>query len=146
VGSAETWTNAVGVIEMPDGTRLRGRALRRPVPPGERPSFGVYLLAEPPPSMEWEARWIRWMDFRLPRDRSEAVAALVEAHRRARGERVEIACAGGRGRTGTALACIAVMAGVPARAAVGYVRQRYDRHAVETPFQRRFVRQFQLYV
>jgi hypothetical protein len=38
------------------------------------------------------------------------------------------------------------MAGVPAHAAVGYVRDRYDRHAVETPFQRTFVRQFQRYV
>jgi hypothetical protein len=146
VGSAESWTPAVGVVEMPDGTRVRGRGLRRPAPSGERPSFGVYLLAEPPPSMEWETRWIRWMDFRLPRDRSEAVAALVEAHRRAPGERVEVACAGGRGRTGTALACIAVMAGVPANAAVSYVRDRYDRRAVEPPFQRRFVRRFQRYV
>ena len=146
VGSGESWTPGVGVIEMPDGTRVRGRGLRRPAPPGERPSFGVYLLAEPPPSMEWETCWIRWMDFRLPRNRSEAAAALVDAHRRARGERVEIACAGGRGRTGTALACIAVIAGVPAHSAVGYVRDRYDRHAVETPFQRKFVRQFQRYV
>jgi hypothetical protein len=28
-------------------------------------------------------------------------------------------------------------------AAVAYVRDRYDRHAIETPFQRRFVRQLQ---
>jgi protein-tyrosine phosphatase len=92
--------------------------------------------------MEWETHWVQWRDFRLPRDRAEAVAALTDAHLRASHERVEIACRGGRGRTGTALACIAVMAGVPAAEAVGYVRDRYDRRAVETPFQRRFVRQF----
>jgi len=34
---------------------------------------------------------------------------------------VEIACAGGHGRTGTALACLAVLDGVPSREAVRYV-------------------------
>ena len=134
--------SAEGVIEMPDGTRVRGRGLLRPLPSGERPTFGLYLLADEPPQMEWETHWVQWRDFRLPRDRAEAVAALTDAHLRAAHERVEIACRGGRGRTGTALACIAVMAGVPAAEAVGYVRDRYDRRAVETPFQRRFVRQF----
>jgi hypothetical protein len=32
--------------------------------------------------------------------------------------------------------------GVPAGEAVAFVRQRYDAHAVETPWQRRYVRQF----
>ena len=127
---------------MPDGTRFRGRGPRKPLPTGERPGFGLYLLADEPPPMEWETHWVQWRDLRLPRDRSAAVAAFTNAHLRASHERVEIACWGGRGRTGTALACIAVIAGVPAADAVGYVRDRYDRRAVETPFQRRFVRQF----
>lgn len=142
MGPAESWTSAKGVIEMPDGTRVRGRGLRRPLPAGERPTFGLYLLADEPPEMEWETSWVQWRDFRLPRNRAAAVAALTDAYLRASRERVEIACRGGRGRTGTALACIAVMAGVPAAEAVDYVRDRYDRRAVETPFQRRFVRQF----
>jgi hypothetical protein len=37
---------------------------------------------------------------------------------------------------------IAVLDGVPARDAVGYVRERYDSRAVETPWQRRFVARF----
>lgn len=57
-------------------------------------------------------------------------------------ERIEIACAGGRGRTGTALACVAVLDGVPATKAVAYVRGRYDRRAVETVWQRWYVRRF----
>lgn len=61
---------------------------------------------------------------------------------RAATERVEVACGGGRGRTGTALACIAVIDGVPADRAVAYVREHYDRHAVETPWQRRYVERF----
>lgn len=52
-------------------------------------------------------------------------------------ERVEIACAGGRGRTGTALACLAALDGVPACEAVAYVREHYDPRAVETLWQRR---------
>jgi protein-tyrosine phosphatase len=125
---------------MPDGTRLRGRGLRLGLPEGIRPTLGVYLLGERPAAEEWESRWIPWPDFRLPRDAISALATLAEAHARAGKERVEIACRGGKGRTGTALACIAVLAGVAPDAAVEYVRRHYQRHAVETPFQRRFVR------
>jgi len=59
---------------------------------------------------------------------------------RCRGQ--EIACGGGRGRTGTALACLAVLDGVPPRAAVAYVRKHYDPRSVETPSQRRYVTRF----
>ena len=58
-------------------------------------------------------------------------------------DRVEIACCGGRGRTGTALACLAVLDGVPAaRGRRLTSADRYDRRAVETPWQRRYVRHF----
>jgi protein-tyrosine phosphatase len=67
---------------------------------------------------------------------------LLEAWAAALTERVEIACRGGRGRTGTALACLAVIDGVPAGQAVAFVRQHYDPHAVETPWQRRYVARF----
>jgi protein-tyrosine phosphatase len=53
--------------------------------------------------------------------------------------RVEFACTGGRGRSGTALACLAVLDGVPADQAVDYVRRHYDKRAVETPWQKRYV-------
>jgi protein-tyrosine phosphatase len=85
---------------------------------------------------------VRWPDFRLPADPAELRAALVEAHERAATERVELACGGGRGRTGTALACLAVLDGVPAGEAVAWVRAHYDRRAVETRAQERFVRGF----
>jgi protein-tyrosine phosphatase len=94
--------------------------------------------------MPWESHWLRWPDFRLPADRQEAVEALREAWRRSGSERVEIACTGGCGRTGTALACLAVLDGVPNEQAVKYVRERYGRCAVETFFQRRFVARFDL--
>jgi protein-tyrosine phosphatase len=136
------WTLGPGIIEMPDGTRFRGRGLGNPEPNGQQPTFGLYLLGKQPSPMDWESRWLRWPDFRLPSDRAEAARAFADVHALARTGRVEIACGGGKGRTGTALACIAVIAGVPAEEAVSYVREHYDRHAVETPFQRRFVQRF----
>jgi protein-tyrosine phosphatase len=84
---------------------------------------------------------VRWPDFRLPADRGGAVAVLREVLEVAGSRRVEVACAGGRGRTGTALAVLAVHDGVPADQAVAWVRAHYDPHAVETPWQRRWVRQ-----
>lgn len=136
-----TWeAGAPGVVRLPSGRLVRGRGLRRPMPPGPEPTFGVYLLGRQPPAVGWESRWIRWPDFRLPSDRAQARNTLREAWERATGERVEIACGGGRGRTGTALACIAVLDGVPPDEAVAWIRARYDKHAVETPWQKRFVR------
>ncbi|WP_030544263.1 protein-tyrosine phosphatase family protein [Streptomyces albus] len=141
----ETWqlTDA-GVLRLPSGRRVRGRGLRRPIPDGPEPTYGVYLLGGRPPEVPWESHWLRWPDFRLPADGAEARDVLHAAWARAgdEGERVEIACGGGRGRTGTALACLAVLDGVPAGRAVEFVRRGYDRRAVETPWQRRYVRRF----
>ncbi|WP_443073169.1 protein-tyrosine phosphatase family protein [Streptomyces sp. NBC_01451] len=132
-----------GVLRLPSGRLIRGRGLRRPLDPtAPSPSYGVYLLGSRPPEVPWEHRWLHWPDFRLPKDRVDARAALAEVWERAVGERVEVACEGGRGRTGTALACLAVLDGVPAGEAVAYVRAGYDRRAVETPWQRRYVRRF----
>lgn len=136
-----TWeAGAPGVVRLPSGRLVRGRGLRRPMPPGPAPTFGVYLLGRPPPPVDWASQWIRWPDFWLPSDRTRARETLREAWERAAGERVEVACGGGRGRTGTALAYIAVLDGVPPDEAVAWIRARYDRHAVETPWQKRFVR------
>ncbi|GGX51535.1 phosphatase domain-containing protein [Streptomyces minutiscleroticus] len=139
----ELWEDgAAGVLRLPSGRLVRGRGLRRPLPPGPHPSFAVHLLGGRPPEAPWETRWLRWPDFRLPGDPEDARAALTEAWERAAGERVEVACGGGRGRTGTALACLAVLDGVPPGEAVAFVRAGYDRRAVETPWQRRYVRRF----
>jgi hypothetical protein len=138
--ATELWDPAApGVLRLPSGRLVRGRSLRHPVADGPTPAFGVYLLGRPPPAVPWQSRWLRWPDFRLPADPDQARRALTEAWRRSATERVEVACAGGRGRTGTALACLAILDGVAAAQAVAYVRTHYDRRAVETPGQRRFV-------
>jgi hypothetical protein len=140
---AELWDPAApGVLRLPSGRLVRGRALMRPFPEGPEPSLGIYLLGKQPPIVTWESRWLLWPDFRLPASGEHLRAAIAEAWQRADGERVEFACAGGRGRTGTALACLAIADGVPSARAVAYVREHYDPHAVETPGQRRFVKRW----
>ncbi|WP_306215008.1 protein-tyrosine phosphatase family protein [Actinoplanes sp. RD1] len=136
-----TWDSAPSVT-LPSGRVIRGRGLRHAMPTGHLPQFGVYLLGKPPPPVPWDHTWLRWPDFRLPTDPAAAAATFREAWERAATSRVEIACHGGRGRTGTALACIAILDGVPPAAAVAWVREHYDRHAVETPWQKRYVRSF----
>ncbi len=137
-------TDAPGVLALPSGRSVRGRGLRRPLPDGPRPEFALHLLGRRPTPVEWDSRWVPWPDFRLPADRADAADALREAWRRAPGERVELACGGGRGRTGTALACLTVLDGVPPGDAVAFVRAHYHPGAVETPWQRRYVRGFRV--
>jgi hypothetical protein len=153
----DTWDpDGAGVMHLPSGRLVRGRGLRRPVResgagpgagsgPGSgspEPTFGVYLLGAAPPGITWPSRWVRCPDFWVPRDPADARDALREAWERASTGRVEVGCGGGLGRTGTGLACLAVIDGVPAREAVAYVRRHYHPRAVETPWQRWFVRRF----
>jgi protein-tyrosine phosphatase len=131
-------------VTLPDGTVVYGRGRREPRPQGPPPTFGLCLGRDRGsyrPS--WRLEWVDWPDFRLPRDPEAAAAAIRRAHALARdGERVEITCGGGTGRTGTVIACLAVLAGVPGEDAVAWTRTHYRRHAVETPGQRRWVRRF----
>lgn len=133
---------SAGVLRLPSGRLVRGRSLRQPLPPGPTPTFAVYLLDTTPPAVAWESRWLRWPDFWLPTDQKHARKVLHEAWESALTQRVEIACRGGRGRTGTGLACLAVIDGIPAKQAVAFVRQHYHPHAVETPWQKRYVTRF----
>jgi hypothetical protein len=145
----------LGTIALPDGTRVRGRGRREPFPDGPLPDYGLYLGHPPEQSRrallrrraawlpDWPADWIDWPDFRTPRDADAAAARIVGAYHRARsGERVEIACTGGTGRTGTVIACMAVLAGHPAEDAVAWTRSHYRPRAVETPGQRRWIAWF----
>ncbi|HEV2088257.1 MAG TPA: protein-tyrosine phosphatase family protein [Cryptosporangiaceae bacterium] len=130
------WLDDVGLVTLPTGPRVRGRRLREIVSPAD---FALLLAVGPVPP--WPYRRIRWPDFWIPVDHADALDALLEAHRRARdGERVEVACRGGVGRTGTALAALAILDGLAADEAVAWIRARYHHRAVETPWQRRWLR------
>lgn len=129
------------MIVLPDGTRIWGRGRRRGRP--DSPEFGLYLGKDRGERYPWPVEWIDWPDFRVPRDPEHAAAAIERAYLRAKaGERVEVTCGGGNGRTGTAVACMAILAGHPAADAVAWTRANYRRHAVETPWQRRWVERF----
>lgn len=136
---------SAGVLRLPSGRLVRGRGLlrmHRAPSDATVPEFGLYVLGRRPPETAWPAQWLRWPDFWLPLDRGAAIQAIRDVWERTTTQRVEVACAGGRGRTGTVLACLAVLDGVPGGEAVAYVRRNYDPKAVETPWQRRFVQGF----
>lgn len=128
------WTAGdAGVLELPSGRLVRGR--RFSLPAATEPEFGLCLRWSRP-TTSWPSRWVRWPDFGVPLDEADARAAIEEAWRRCGEERVEVACGGGRGRTGTALAAMAMLDGLGLDEAIDWVRRGYDRRAVETPWQR----------
>lgn len=105
------------------------------------PDFGLYLDErwDPP----WPHEHFDWPDYGVPDDLDALRRALTDLLDRARGgERVEVGCLGGHGRTGTALACLAVLAGTPAGDALTWVRTHYCYKAVETDVQERLVATF----
>ncbi len=150
-------------VIFPDGTRVHAGALS-----SRRfgvPDFGLYAYGQPRrrPSRTgrlvnrlsrralhggswvnpWDAEWIHWPDFGVPADDDATARSIVEAFRRAQGgESVEVCCYGGKGRTGTILSCMAVLAGVPSDQAVEWVRANYSPKAVERDAQARWVEWF----
>jgi len=131
----------VAIVTFPDGSRVRAVSLadRREDDP-ER-AYGLYLDARWAPT--WPADVIAWPDFGVPVEPEVAAGQITAAFRRARrGDLVEVGCLGGSGRTGTVLACMAVLAGVPPPESVQWVREAYRREAVETADQEAWVQWF----
>jgi hypothetical protein len=126
------------IVTFPDGTCVCASALSERRFDDPQRSFGLYLDARWQPS--WPAELIEWPDFGVPEDAESAAGKIEAAFTRARGgELVEVGCVGGTGRTGTVLACMAVLAGVSARQAVAWVRGAYRAGAVETVEQEQWV-------
>jgi hypothetical protein len=138
----------VGTLVLPDGAELRGRGLGRPKPEGPDPDYGLYLGSNRlrrrhDAGLAWNHEWIRWPDFLLPLNWADARRRILGLHSRAlAGEAVEVACHGGVGRTGTVLACLATLSGLGPDEAVAWVRENHHHRAVETAWQRRWVRWF----
>ncbi|MFI7431297.1 protein-tyrosine phosphatase family protein [Micromonospora sp. NPDC049836] len=137
MGVAAGWAERTGLVVLPGGALVRGRRIG--VPPPAPADFALLLAPGPVPA--WPYRRLRWPDFWVPRDPADALDALREAWRRAyAGQRVEVACRGGVGRTGTALAALAILDGLTPERAVAWVRAHHHPGAVETPWQRRWLR------
>jgi Protein-tyrosine phosphatase len=130
-------------VEFADGTSVTAVSfgVDEPYRRDAQPRFGLYL--DPRWAPPWPHDHVRWPDFGVPDDSDELRAALAQLLERARaGKLVEIGCLGGHGRTGTALACLAVLTGTPANEAVDWVRAAYCPQAVETAEQVAFVETF----
>jgi hypothetical protein len=128
------------VVVLPDGTEVIAVSFDAtdPYARDQPPDYGRYL------DDHWQPPWthdhLDWPDFGVPDDAAQVIAALRSVVDRARGgERVEVGCLGGHGRTGTALACLAMLTGHPAETAVAWVRANYCADAVETAEQETFV-------
>jgi hypothetical protein len=129
-------------VTFADGTTVVGARflVDDPYERDQAPTFGLYLDGRWAPP--WDHAHLSWVDFGVP-DPTELRIALEDVLARARrGERVEIGCLGGHGRTGTALACLAVLTGTPSDEAVAWVRAAYCEKAVETDEQHAFVATF----
>jgi protein-tyrosine phosphatase len=131
------------IVLFPDGTEVQATAAGRPENDPE-PLFGLYLdrcWEEFRPT--WDHVILDWPDFGVPADLDGATIQIQSAFARAQGgERVEVGCVGGSGRTGTVLACMAILSGVAPTSAVDWTRKAYKRSAVETKEQEGFVESF----
>jgi hypothetical protein len=130
-------------VVLPDGSRVVAASFdpNDPYTREDPPNFGLYLDRQWSPP--WDHAHLEWPDFGVP---AEAAGLRRELEhlldRSRRGERVEVGCLGGHGRTGTALACLAIIDGQPPASAVEWVRTNYCERAVETPEQEAFARAF----
>jgi protein-tyrosine phosphatase len=128
-------------VLFPDGTRVRALALRERREKDDQRDYGLYMDLRWNPT--WSADVIDWDDFGVPRDSEVAARQISSAFERAQaGQRVEIGCAGGLGRTGTVLACMAILSGVPEEEVVEWVRANYRVEAIETAEQEAWIQWF----
>lgn len=108
------------------------------------PDFGLYLDKSWKP--DGMAIMLPWLDFGLPAvSYGFADYAIEEAYSWAQcGALVEVGCIGGHGRTGTVLACMALLADptMTAKDAIWYIRGAYCQHAIETNDQEWYVERF----
>lgn len=120
------------VVDFADGASVTAVSLLGDDQNGREkpPDFGLYF------DEHWNSAWpheqIAWPDLGVP-DTEELKMSLKHLLDRARGgQAVEIGCLGGHGRTGTALAALAVLTGTPPDKAVEWVRAQYCDDAIET--------------
>lgn len=132
-------------VTLPDGTVVLAQGREGPSERPRLPDFALYLDERwrDDPQVTWNCEIVDWPDFELPADETATFAAIVDLHRRVQeGELVEIACRGGLGRTGTVLACLAVLADDAPSDPVRWVRENYRRGAIEGAKQERLVARF----
>ena len=92
-----------------------------------------------------EAEWqLDVPDYGVPDEAGlrAILAQMLEVMRAAPNDAYHIGCKAGIGRTGTVMACLAIMAGAVEGDPVAWLRAAYFQGAIETPGQEAFVRGF----
>jgi protein-tyrosine phosphatase len=92
-----------------------------------------------------EAEWqLDVPDYGVPDEAGlrAVLAQMLEAMRATPKDTYHIGCKAGIGRTGTVMACLAIMAGAVEGDPVAWLRAAYFQGAIETPGQEAFVRGF----
>jgi len=92
-----------------------------------------------------EAEWqLDVPDYGVPDEAGlrAILAQMLEAMRATPKDAYHIGCKAGIGRTGTVMACLAIMAGAVEGDPVAWLRAAYFQGAIETPGQEEFVRRF----
>jgi hypothetical protein len=126
---------------LPNGGRIRASASYHRAEHDPDRAWGLYL--DPYWHPTWPSRVVEWENMALPVDFDDAVEAIHEAKAIIDGGGlVEVGCQGGIGRTGTVIACWAILDGVDPAKAVDWVRAEYLVRAVETPVQEWWVEWF----
>ncbi len=102
------------------------------------PDFGLYLDDVWTPY--WRNEFILWTDHGVPVHLVIAFEQILSAVEMAiDGVEVEVGCIGGHGRTGTALACAAVILGMEPEEAIKHIREAYCKEAIESASQEWYI-------
>ncbi|WP_124054184.1 protein-tyrosine phosphatase family protein [Arcanobacterium ihumii] len=143
----KNWQDTDGVVEFPSGRRVRGRSWRASVT--QEADVSVVLTTASGKEFSnngvigsGETITIDWPDYRLPRRPSQAIQVLRDVWQRSDKELVEITCSGGVGRTGTALAILAIFEGMCSTDAIDFVQEKYNPGSVSEHAQRGFLKDF----
>ncbi|SDF99394.1 hypothetical protein SAMN05421505_10135 [Sinosporangium album] len=124
------------------GTSLDSPERRLRAPHAQPADYGLYL--DERWRGETDARvpyFVFWPTLEAPVEEGLLIRRVTELAGELRtGATVEVACFGGHGRTGAAIACLdVVLGGVTAEAAVARIRREYCRYAVGSPELEKFV-------
>ncbi len=132
-------------VKMPDGVNIYASSVSERAEDDKIPDWGLYL--DPSWKPRGMAGFIEWPDYKLPLDWEAAALMIVDAYRKAStGSWVEVGCIGGHGRTGTVLACMAVLGGLYPEEAIRYIKTEYCSSATDTAAQRWWVEWFHSYI
>lgn len=134
------------LVTLPDGTKIHCSSLwDKRKDDNEQPERGLYFDWSWKP--DWRSELALWPDFSVPTNLKATAEAIKEFYLLANhGKKIEIGCIGGHGRTGTALACMAILAGVPAAQAGNWVKTNYCKEAIESQIQWWYIKWFDAYV